>query len=439
MAVFLAPLINDQQEDANGAPLSGGTIEVYVGGTSTPSTTYSDRLGTVPNTWPIVLNTLGVNGQGAVWVTGGVPYKFIIKNSVGVVQRTIDYVPGINDSTVGMDQWINIGVTPSYVSATSFTLPGDQTPLVQVGRRLRTQNTGGLIYSTIIGATYAPNTTTVTVRNESGVLDTGLSQVWFGLISAGSDTSLPGGIPIFGQCRLVKSGANIVLQPYNGNRLTINNSICLIPTAGVSLAPTGLVPSTLYYIYAFMNGGAMALGASATGHATDANTGIEIMSGDPTRVLVGMAYVITGPAFIDTATRRMVASWFNRRRVELFFASGVDFPSSSAAAVNINTFQSLEFLSWVGETVATSLNIPVKHSGANGLVQSSLTLDAFNTFNMGIPNSWQAYANNANGSASWSRVIAPAEGYHQVNPSGATSAAQATWLSGGFIEAVTNI
>lgn len=183
MANFLAPVINDQQENSNGAPLSGGQIEVYLAGSSTPATTYSDQAGANPNTWPITLNTLGVNSQGAVWLGGGFAYKFIIKDSTGVVQRTIDNVVGINDSTDTLDQWVPFSTAPTYVSATSFTVAGDQRQIFQINRRVKTQNTGGTIYSTVTNATYLAPNTTVTVRNDSGVLDAGLSQVSYGLIS----------------------------------------------------------------------------------------------------------------------------------------------------------------------------------------------------------------------------------------------------------------
>jgi len=188
MANFLAPILNDQQVDANGDPLSGGTVEVYFAGTSTAATTYSDQGGLAPNTWPIVLNTLGVNSQGAVWITGGIAYKYVIKDAAGVVQRTIDNISGINDAAVNIDQWVVFQAPPSYVSSVSFSLVGDQTPTFQVGRRIKTQNTGGTIYSTITNAVYSTGITTITVVNDSGVLDSGLSQVAYGLISAQSSS-----------------------------------------------------------------------------------------------------------------------------------------------------------------------------------------------------------------------------------------------------------
>jgi hypothetical protein len=183
MAQFLAPLINTQQFDANGDPLSGGFIEVFLAGSSTPAATTSDQAGAVPNTNPITLNTLGLNTQGAVWLTGGAAYKYVIKNAANVTLRTIDNISGINDTTVAIDQWVAYQAAPTYVSATSFTVGGDQTGVFQVNRRTKTTNTGGVVYSTIKTSAYSAPNTTVTVANDSGTLDAGLSSVSYGLIS----------------------------------------------------------------------------------------------------------------------------------------------------------------------------------------------------------------------------------------------------------------
>lgn len=191
MANFLAPIINGQQFDANGDPLSSGTIEVYLAGTSTPATTYTTQAGGVANTFPIDLNTLGVNEDGEIWLIGGAAYKFVIKDSAGVTLRTIDNMSGVNDTTISIDQWIVYQAAPTYVSATSFTVAGDQTQTFQVNRRIKTTNTGGTVYSTIKTSTYSAPNTTVTVANDSGVLDSGLSQVSYGVISSQNSSILP--------------------------------------------------------------------------------------------------------------------------------------------------------------------------------------------------------------------------------------------------------
>jgi len=197
MAQFLAPIINTAQLDDDGVPLTGGFVEVYLAGSSTPASTTSDQAGAVPNSWPIVLNTLGVNEQGAVWLTGGAAYKFVIKNAAGVVQRSgtqLDNIRGINDTTLSVDQWIAYQATPTYVSASSFSVAGDQTGTFQPKRRVKTQNTGGFAYGTIISSAYVAPNTTVTLSNTSGALDAGLSQVSYGLTSATDSSIRPAGV-----------------------------------------------------------------------------------------------------------------------------------------------------------------------------------------------------------------------------------------------------
>lgn len=123
---------------------------------------------------------------------------------------------------------------------------------------------------------------------------------------------------VVGNCRLVKSGANLVLLPFNGNKLTINGVNCTVPDAGVTLAPTGLTVSSLYFIYAVATAGvvtSLEATLTSTPHVTSTtagNKGVEIKSGDDTRSLVGLVRVIVGPAFQDTAIQRFVRSWFNR-------------------------------------------------------------------------------------------------------------------------------
>jgi len=269
MAQFLAPIINDQQEDANGNPLSGGSIEVYLAGTSTPAATTSDKAGLIPNTWPIVLNTLGVNNQGAVWITGGSAYKFVIKNAAGVTQRTIDNVSGVNDTTIATDQWIVYQAAPTYVSATSFTVAGDQTQIFQARRRLKTTNTGGTIYSTVVSSSYGAPNTTVTVTNDSGVLDAGLSQVSYGIISS-LNTSLPGGLLIGVQT----IAASAAYTPTNGTNSVVIELFGAGGGGGGTLATAagqvaagaggGAGGYVLHRMTSGFSGGAVVIGAAGT-------------------------------------------------------------------------------------------------------------------------------------------------------------------------------
>lgn len=239
------------------------------------------------------------------------------------------------------------------------------------------------------------------------------------------------GLGYVGQCRLAKSGANLVLSPYNGNGLTINGTAYAIPSAGVTLAPTALAVGTTYYIYAYMSGATMTLEASTTAHSADTATGVEIKTGDATRTLVGMARTITGPAWADSETQRFVISWFNRRPVRMKYTSGLDFPSSSGSTVQINTFQLLEFLCWGDMSIKAWAIFPVAHSAASGVINTGIGLDTTTSSNVTTDHVWQAYAAAANGTASPFGEVTPSEGYRYFAPVGATSGATATWKSGG--------
>jgi len=427
MANFLAPIINGQQFDANGDPLSGGEIFVYLAGSSTPATTYTTQAGGVANTFPIDLNTLGVNEDGEIWLIGGSSYKFVIKDSAGVTLRTIDNVSGINDTAVTTDQWLVYQATPTYVSATSFTVSGDQTQTFQVGRRLKSTNTGGTIYSTITGSVYSSPNTTVTVRNDSGTLDSGLSQVSYAVMSV-LQTSMPGGMINYGQCRLTKSGANLLLSPFNGNRITINGSVCVIPSAGVTLAPTSLTPNTTYNIYAFMSGATLTLEASATAHATDATTGVEIKSGDATRTLVGMARIITGPAWVDSINQRFVISYFNRRQIQCQAALGANTNNIVTSANELNTTLRNEFLLW-GDTSAFfnfdgyASNNTLGASVASYLAADGAVVDGYSAFTNAVANQI--------GPVSVTGVLTSSEGYHYMTPFVSVSGGIGTWVGSG--------
>ena len=101
MAVNLSPIGNGFQFfDNNGAPLNAGKIYTYQAGSSTPLATYTDNAGLTANTNPIILGTSG-RPPNQIWLTDGVFYKFILKDSSDVTIQTYDNLYGI------------IGVVPS--------------------------------------------------------------------------------------------------------------------------------------------------------------------------------------------------------------------------------------------------------------------------------------------------------------------------------------
>lgn len=171
--------------DTNGDPLSGGTLATYEAGTSTPKPTYptySDAInGVSANTNPVQLDSLG---EAQVWAQVGF-YKFVLSDSDGNVVNTQDYVAVANGYPYPpFSAWVNVPVSllvDVYLSPTSFQLEGDYTGTLTAQRRVKTTNTGGTRYSTVVSSSFDGTFTTVVVVNDSGSLDSGLSAVWYGV------------------------------------------------------------------------------------------------------------------------------------------------------------------------------------------------------------------------------------------------------------------
>jgi hypothetical protein len=61
-------------------------------------------------------------------------------------------------------QWVRTGYVPTYISANSFSHPGDVRTVLAVGRRVRATDGAGQQYGTILTSSFAASITTVTVQ-----------------------------------------------------------------------------------------------------------------------------------------------------------------------------------------------------------------------------------------------------------------------------------
>jgi hypothetical protein len=87
-------------------------------------------------------------------------------------------------------QWLNYGDVPTFVSTTSFTVPGNQTARYHVNRRVKLFGTTmGTLYGTITSTVFG-SVTTVTLALDSGVLTANLSTVSPAALTA-TNNSLP--------------------------------------------------------------------------------------------------------------------------------------------------------------------------------------------------------------------------------------------------------
>jgi hypothetical protein len=103
MAVNLSPVggVAAQFFDNAGNVLTGGKLFTYAAGTTTPQTAYTTSAGNVAWSNPIILDAAGrVSGSGEIWLTDGVQYKFILRDSNDVLIATYDNINGINSNFV---------------------------------------------------------------------------------------------------------------------------------------------------------------------------------------------------------------------------------------------------------------------------------------------------------------------------------------------------
>lgn len=89
--------------DDSGNVLTGGKIYTYYAGTTTPLATYTSNTGNTAHTNPIVLNAAGRIATGELWLTTGIGYKFVLKDSNDVLIATYDNVPSSSQPPIAND------------------------------------------------------------------------------------------------------------------------------------------------------------------------------------------------------------------------------------------------------------------------------------------------------------------------------------------------
>ena len=195
MAVSRLFNIRPQYEDGNGNPAVGYRLFFYINGSSTKQNTYNASDGASANSNPIVLNANGEPGT-EIWGTVGAGYKIGLAapgadDPPAAFVWTEDNVSPVESATSGaaISEWVT-GATATYVSATTFRLVGDVRTTYHIGRRIKFVCTGGTGYARISNSTFATGNTTVTLVNDTIALDSGLSAVSYGVLSA-INTSSP--------------------------------------------------------------------------------------------------------------------------------------------------------------------------------------------------------------------------------------------------------
>jgi hypothetical protein len=122
MSVLLSPIggAGWQFFNNDGTVLAGGKIYTYAAGTSTPATTYTTVSGTIAHANPIILDSAGRVPGGEIWLSFGISYKFVIRDSAGSLIGTYDNIAG---SGVGgnVQNYTGNGTTVSFALPVGIT------------------------------------------------------------------------------------------------------------------------------------------------------------------------------------------------------------------------------------------------------------------------------------------------------------------------------
>jgi len=182
-----------------GVPAASYALRTYAAGTTTNQAVFTDSACTIPAANPVILDA---NGEAILYAVAGTLYKFSLYDPTNTTQQSgwpVDNVSiygtgggggGGGGGSTG-SEWIASGFTPAFINGTSFSFPlaaGNLTTTYTPGRRLQTTNTGGVLYSTVVSSTFT-TVTNVTVVNDSGNLDSGLSVVNLGILNPANPSS----------------------------------------------------------------------------------------------------------------------------------------------------------------------------------------------------------------------------------------------------------
>lgn len=195
-----------QELDGNGEPYAGALLFTYEAGSSTKATTYQDDAGSTAHANPIELDANGRIPAG-VWLTEGRSYKFVLAPSDDTDPPaspiwTLDDITGINDASIALDQWSESGMSATFVSTTQFTVTGDQTSALHVGRRVKITDAGGVKYGLITVSAFT-TLTTVTVLLDSGVLENPIASLSLGVQTADNPSE-----PVLTDAHALRSGSS---------------------------------------------------------------------------------------------------------------------------------------------------------------------------------------------------------------------------------------
>jgi hypothetical protein len=113
--------------DSQGHPLAGGKLWTYAAGTYAYATTYSDVNLSVANTNPIILDASGRPTSGAIYLTPGQNYRYVLQDATGANLFDKDNIQAVPSSLKNAQ----FGIEPGPDFSTTVVQPtwADFTPM----------------------------------------------------------------------------------------------------------------------------------------------------------------------------------------------------------------------------------------------------------------------------------------------------------------------
>lgn len=309
MAFFLAPSADARPQffTSQGDVLAGGFMYWYAATTTTPQDTFTTSAGSVANANPIQLDAAGRPPTG-VYLTEGLSYKLVVKDSAGNTIFTQDNVVGITTALTN-NEWSSSGLTATYIGGTSFSFPGDQTTDAHVNRRLKIIDSGGTKYGAITASTFS-TLTTVVVSLDSGSLANPISSVSYSILTKTSD-ALPR--QIFPTIQQIKGYISGLTYANNGsdavNDIDIAAGVCVDSTSADTINISAITKQSDAVWAVGTNAGGLDLLASA-GNNDFYIWAIKRVDTQVTDILFSLSS--TAPTMPASYTLKRLIGWFTR-------------------------------------------------------------------------------------------------------------------------------
>ena len=230
------------------------------------------------------------------------------------------------------------------------------------------------------------------------------------------------------------NATSLIFIPWGGDRIKINGVWYPIPPSGLTISNSGLSASTLYFVYAYWTGSALAAEFSATGHSAstvDANAGTEIKTGDETRSLIGYIRTDASSQFVDTEAQRWVRSWFNRRLDKRGLNyTGATSSTVATSPVVMNSAWILDFLLWANEVATATIFCSAWNNTAGTVGLISLYWDGASRVSGNAVVPWSDSVGNWHNMSYTDSASFSTDGRHQLSPY--------FWTLGGIFAGVTS-